>query len=122
LCGSDAVDSVSQWVDLAHRFVDTKVGKQPVHQTWTPCSDEDFSFHLSITLCFFFEHHPRAQLNFFVDLLQAFLKFRLPWLLPGLEQVSGEILLGGHNMKFPQSGLDWPFVLWVIELSRSSAR
>lgn len=121
------VESVPHWVDLAHMFVDSKVGKTPVHKVYTApedskTADEELSFHLTMTLCFFFEHHSRERLQFFVSLLTSFLQPRMPWLLAGISAADSAILVGCHNLQFPASVLEWEFVAWIIDTSRSSVR
>jgi hypothetical protein len=117
-----SADSVSQWLVLAHDFVNAKIGKAKFQGQTRSLSDEDFSFHLVVTLCFFADHHRPAKLEPLFRLLRAFLARRAPWLLPGLQDFSAETLLAGHAACFPESALPWSVVKWAIDSSRLGVR
>ena len=116
------IESLELWVRLAHDHVNTMLAK-PKFDHPTDCLDtEDFSFHLTLTLCFFADHHPREKLAPLFSMLSYWCKSRTPWLLSGLQDFSAESLLLGHNARFPGSGLPWSVVKWVIDSSRASVR
>ena len=127
------LNSVSEWVQLAHDFVNAKENKpRYVLEPQTALSDEDFSFHLCMTVCFFMNHHDQhdnvkdsvhfTRLARFCRDLSQFLQTRTCWLVPGLMKGCPVELLECHNRQFPASAVSWTLVQWVIESSRASSR
>lgn len=114
--------SLANWVLMARNFVNAKIGKPDLADMPPPLSDEDFSFHLTMTLCFFADHHPPRELDSLFPLLEYWCALRLPWLTTGLKARHPETLLAGHSAMFPDSELAWPVVKWAIDSSRASAR
>lgn len=117
-----SVESNSAWLVLAHNFVNAKVGKPRFSGQRADLDDEDFYFHLTMTLCFFADHHPAAKLQCLFRLLHALLSRQAPWLAGGLQDCSLDTLLIGYNNVYPSSALPPNVVKWVIDASRKGTR